>query len=71
MDNKDKEKDKERKIAEMEKHIWKAWGVLRKEGYGTEDAHILLVLLSLYKDDQLTPEALDYLFGGGAEKKGA
>lgn len=48
-----KEKEKERKIAEIEKQIWKVWDILRKEGLGTEDTPILLLLLSLYKEGKL------------------
>lgn len=51
--DKDKEKEKERKIAEIEKQIWKVWDILRKEGLGTEDSPILLLLLSLYKEGKL------------------
>ncbi len=50
MENKDKDKEKEKKIAEILEHIWKVWDILRKEGFGVEDSHILLVLITMYKD---------------------
>ena len=68
MEMKEKDKEKEKKIAEILEHIWKVWDILRKEGFGVEDSHILLVLITMYKDDQLTPEGLDILFGGDSEK---
>lgn len=66
---KNKDKDKERKIAKIMEQIWKVWDILRKEGLGTEDSPILLVLLSLYRDGRLTPKVLDELFGGGDSDK--
>ena len=50
MENKEKENDKERKIAEILEHICKVWNILRKEGFGVEDSHILLVLITMYKE---------------------
>lgn len=60
MEKKDKDKDKMRKIAEIEKQIWKVYDILKKEGLGVEDSHLLLLFLSLYKDDKLD-EFLDQL----------
>lgn len=60
MEMKDKDKDKMRKIAEIEKQIWKVYDILKKEGFGVEDSHLLLLFLSLYKDDKLD-EFLDQL----------
>lgn len=42
-----------RKIAKIEKQVWKVYEILKKEGLGVEDSHLLLLFLSLYKDDQL------------------
>ena len=50
MGNKEKENDKERKTAEILEHICKVWNILTKEGFGVEDSHILLVLITMYKD---------------------
>ena len=50
MGNKEKVNDKERKTAEILEHIWKVWNILRKEGFGVKDSHILLVLITMYKE---------------------
>ena len=50
MEMKDKNKEKEKKIAEILEHIWKVWDILRKEGFGVKDSHILLVLITMYKE---------------------
>ena len=60
MEMKDENKDKMRKIAEIEKQIWKVYDIFKKEGLGVDDSHLLLLFLSLYKDGQLS-EFLDQL----------
>ena len=60
MEKNNKDKDKMRKIAEIEKQIWKVYDILKKEGLGVEDSHLLLLFLSFYKDGQLE-EFLDQL----------
>lgn len=54
------DKDKMRKIAEIEKQVWKVYDIFKKEGLGVDDSHLLLLFLSLYKDGQLE-EFLDQL----------
>ncbi len=43
----------------VEQKIWKMFDILRSNSIGSNDYHIILIFLSLYKDDQIS---MDFLF---------
>lgn len=49
-------------VKAIEQQIWRMFDVLRGNSIGSQDFHIILLFLSLYKDDQISK---DFLFGEG------
>jgi len=47
-------------IKTIERQIWKMFDILRNNSIGSNEYHIILLFLSLYKDDQISK---DFLFG--------
>ena len=47
-------------VKAVEQQIWRMFDVLRGNSIGSQDFHIILLFLSLYKDDQISK---DFLFG--------
>lgn len=46
----------------IEQQIWRMFDILRSNSIGSNDYHVILLFLSLYKDDQISK---DFLFGEG------
>lgn len=47
-------------VKAIEQQIWRMFDILRGNSIGSHDYHIILLFLSLYKDDQIS---IDFLFG--------
>lgn len=55
------EKEDNQPVKTIEQQIWKMFDILRGNSIGSNDYHIILLFLSLYKDDQIS---MEFLFGG-------